>query len=201
MKKIFLTFATLTLSLFVMSQEVTKQKEVGLVFNNLNNFGLTFKTGTNNSLWRFNTLFINGNNSDEIADSLENKNKSMGFGIRIGKEYRKIIVKNLEFRYGADLSFSYNYSKYDYDDKTVNNSDRLNERTKYTPKINLVFGLNYVFNNNFIVGAEILPYFSYTTGTITEDYYYNNNKTESDISEFNYGLSNSSVLVSLAYRF
>ena len=203
MKKIFLTFATLTFSLFVMSQEVTKQKEVGLVFNNLNNFGLTFKTGTNNSLWRFNTLLISGGNHNETTDSSTNKWNNMGFNLKFGKEYRKVIVKNLEFRYGADLSFSYNKSKSDYDDKAVNNYDRFNERTTYTPKINLVFGLNYVFNNNLVVGAEALPYFSYTTGTLTTKYYYENNRNEikSDISGVDYGLSNTSVLLSLAYRF
>ncbi|MBE9468379.1 MAG: hypothetical protein IMY72_08690 [Bacteroidetes bacterium] len=200
MKKIFLTLATLSFSLLVISQEVTKQKEVGLAFRNLDNFGFTFKTGTNNSLWRFNTLFINGDNIDEIEDSLTTKRKSMGFGITIGKEYRKVIVKNLEFRYGADLSFNYRYSKYDYDDKTINNFDNSSEQTKYTPGINLVLGINYVFNNNLIVGAEVLPYFSYSTGSVTKKHS-SGDKIKSDLSQFNYGLSNTSVLVSLAYRF
>lgn len=193
----------LSMPYFVMAQEEVKQKELGLVFSNLDNFGLTFRTGTNKSLWRFNTLFINGSNNDNTADSLVNKQSNMGFGVKIGKEYRKNIAEHLELRFGADLSFSYSQSKSDYDDKTINSNDRLSEQIIYKPGVNLVFGLNYKLSSNFVTGAELLPNFSYTTGTLTEKYYYINNGDEvkSDISGFNYGLSNTSVLLSLSYRF
>jgi len=73
----------------------------------------------------------------------------------------------------------------------------------YEPGINFVFGLNYVVNDKFVIGADILPGFSYYTGTLTEMNYYINygNETKTNFSGFNYGLSNTSVLVSLAYRF
>lgn len=203
MKKSLLIILCLSMSSFLMAQEKVKQKEIGIVFSNLNNFGLTFKTGTDRSLWRFNTLFISGNNMDQTADSSVNKWHQMGFGFTLGREYRKVIVENLELRFGADISFSYSQSINDYDDKTANNFDRLSKQTTYRPGINLVFGLNYVLNDNFVIGAELLPNFSYTTGTSVEKYYYINNGDEvkRDISGFNYGLSNSSALLSLAYRF
>jgi len=189
--------------LFLMAQESMKQKEIGLVFNNLDNFGLTYRTGSDKSLWRFNTLFISGNNMDETADSSVNKQNNMGFGFKFGKEYRKDIVKNLELRFGIDLSFTYSQSKYDYNDKTVDDDDRLDEQTTYRPGINLVFGLNYVINDRIVIGAELLPNFSYTFGTSIEKYSYinNGNEVKSDISGFSYGLSNTSALISLAYRF
>jgi len=191
------------MSYSLMGQETVKQKEIGLVFSNLNNFGLTFKTGTDKSLWRFNTLFISGYNMDKNADSLVNKDSYMGFGVKIGKEYRKNIVDNLEMRFGADISFRYTQSKSDYDDKTVDDNDRLNESTTYQPGINLVFGFNYILGDNLLIGAELLPSFTYTTGESVEKHYYSNYEEEikSDISGFNYGLSNTSVLLSLAYRF
>jgi hypothetical protein len=34
------------------------------------------------------------------------------------------------------------------------------DRKTYQPGINLVFGMNYVFIDKFVVGAELLPYFS-----------------------------------------
>jgi hypothetical protein len=189
--------------LFLMAQESMKQKEIGLFFNNLDNFGLTYRTGSDKSLWRFNTLFISGNNMDETADSSVNKQNTMGFGFKFGKEYRKDIVKNLELRFGIDLSFTYSQSKYDYNDKTVDDDDRLDEQTTYRPGINLVFGLNYVINDRIVIGAELLPNFSYTFGTSTKKYSYinNGNEVKSDISGFSYGLSNTSALISLAYRF
>lgn len=203
MRKSLLILLCLFVSYFLMAQETVKQKEIGLVFNNLDNFGLTYKTGTNKSLWRFNTLFLSGNNSDLTQDSSMNKHNSLGFGIKLGKEYRKEIADNFELRYGADFSFNYSQSKNDYDDKTVSDYDRLSEQTTYRPGVNLVFGLNYIFNDYFVLGAEILPAFSYNTGKSIEKRPSINdgNEVKSDISGFNYGLSNTSVLLTLAYRF
>ena len=187
-----------------MAQEPVKQKEIGLIFSNLDNFGITYKTGTEKSLWRFNALFISGYNMDNVADSSANKQNSMGFGIKLGKEYRKVIVNNLELRYGADISFDYSHLKTDYDDKTVDDYDRLNERTTYSSGINLVLGLNYVLSKNLIIGVELLPDFSYTTGTSIEKHYYTNSadsELKTDISGFSYGFSNTSALLSVSYRF
>lgn len=203
MKKSLLILMGLSMSYFLVAQEITKQKEIGLAFNNLDNFGLTYKTGTNRSLWRFNTLFLSGYNSEESADSLLNTQSNLGFGVKLGKEYRKEVIDNLEIRFGADLSFRYTHSRSEYNDKTVDDYDRLNERTTYQPGINLVFGFNYLLGDNFLIGAELLPGFSYSTGESVEKRYYITDveETKSDISGFSYGLSNTSVLLSLAYRF
>jgi hypothetical protein len=199
---------TIILCLFVsyslIAQEPTvKQKEVGLVFSNFDSFGLTFKTGSEKSLWRFNTLLISGANMDNASDSVSDNQSNMGFSIEIGKEYRKHIIDNLEMRLGADLSFRYSQSKYDYEDKTVDGYDRLVERTTYHPGINLVFGFNYVIKDNIVLGAELLPSFNYTTGTSVEktDWKNNSEEVKTDISGFNYGLRNTYARLSVSYRF
>jgi len=203
MRKSLLILLGLSMSYALMAQEPVKQKEIGLVFSNLDNFGLTYKTGTEKSLWRFNTLFISGSTLDNIADSQENKQSNTGFGVRIGKEYRKALADKLAFRYGADLSFSYNQSTQEYKNKAIVNNERKLERTTYQPGINIVFGLNYELSDHFVLGVELLPGFSYTTGTSVEKNFSNPNDEEQkgDISGFNYGLSNSSALLSLSYRF
>lgn len=202
MKKLVILLFNLSLAYSITAQETTKQKEIGLVFNNFDNFGLTFKTGNNKSLWRFNSLFFDGSNLRKVADSLTNENNNNGVEVKIGKEYRKIIDNKLELRFGADFSFAYSYEKTNYDDKTVNNYDRFYEQNLYSPGINLVFGLNYTLSKNFIIGAELLPYLSYTIGKSTnKNNYLNNYDEKSDISEFNYGISNNSVLLSIVYRF
>lgn len=202
MKKTLMILLSLSMSYFIMAQEKEKQKEIGLVFSNLNNFGLTYKSGTDQSLWRFNTLFISGKNMEQTEDSSVYNQNRMGFGIKFGKEYRKVIVENLELRYGADISFTYSHSKTDKDDKSVNDYDWQREQTIYSPGINLVLGLNYVINDNFVIGAEMLPNFTYVKEiSETKNIYNSDEELESDNSGFNYGLSNSSVLLSLAYRF
>ena len=191
------------MSYFLMAQAPVKQKEVGLVFSSLNNFGLTYKTGTDKSLWRFNTLLLSGRNIEYVADSSENTQNSMGFEVKVGKEYRKILAENFELRYGADLSFNYSYSKYVDATTSVNGFERLREETTYRPGVNLVLGLNYLISDKLVIGAEILPYFTYSTGTSKEKNTYSNSDEEiiKDISGFNYGLSTSSVMLSLVYRF
>ncbi len=199
MKKLLIITLSLTLPLFLNAQE--KQKEVGLLFSNFDNFGLTYKTGTNKSMWRFNTLILNGSNRIEITDSLETESKGFGFSIQVGHELRTNISDNLEFRYGADLSFTYNNSEYDYDDKTIDNHDQISERSVYEPGFNFVVGLNYKINDHFILGAELLPSISYKTGTEKGKNSLDEYVLEKDISGFSYGLSNSSARLSLIYRF
>lgn len=201
MKESFIILTAILMSLSIMAQEKPKQKEIGITFMNLDNFGLTFKTGNEKSLWRFNTLLISGNNMDELSDSLDRKIRNIGFKIMMGKEWRKVIVKNFEMRYGVDLSFRYNSSDYEYNDKTINDYDRLDKSTIYEPGINLVFGFNYVLNDHLVIGAEVLPNFSYMTGTSTNTSFRDDNILESDVSGFNFGISNTSVLLSVAYRY
>lgn len=187
-----------SLSYTVFAQETVKQKEIGLVFSNLNNFGLTYKTGTERSLWRFNTVLVSGGFNESTYHNLQIIQGNFGFGVNIGKEYRKPLVENIEFRYGADLSFSLSQSKNENHQITNNIYNSLKD-TRYVPGFNFVLGLNFKFNDKFVLGAELLPGISYTYRSIVEiiDSY----ETKRDISGFNYGLSNSSVLLSFSYRF
>jgi len=203
MRKILLIIFILNISLFATSQETTKQKEIGLAFRNIDNFGITFKTGTNKSVWRFTTLIISGYDNEQIEDSIVYNLNNIGFDFAFGREYRKIITENFELRIGADITIGYDYKKNKNNDKTVTDNDALLERTMYETGINIVFGFNYVFNDNFIIGAELSPNFKCFTGkSVSKSIYTNDgNEVKSDYSGINYGLSNASVLISLAYRF
>lgn len=140
---------------------------------------------------------------DQKLDTMNYKINSFGVGIKLGKEFRKPITDFLEFRFGADFSFSYQQEKQEYIAKTTNNNIYSKDYTSFMPVANLVFGLNYVCKNNFIIGPEILPYFHYTLGTSNvKNTYINNVKEEKqDVSGFSYGLSNTSALLSVVYRF
>ena len=197
MKKLALSFIILTIALTVVAQEKPKTKEIGIVFSNLDNFGLSFKIGKEKALWRFNTMHIDGGYMEETIDSIVTKSNDIGFMFSVGREYRKSIAKNLEIRYGADLSFRYQKYEQDYND---NENTRLRTRTFYEPGFNLVFGFNYVIQEKLIIGAEILPYFSYTFGSMVDETN-DGHKVEQDISGMDYGLSNTSVVVSVGYRF
>ena len=203
MKKTILSLLLLSFSVLLTAQEPDKRKEVGIVFSNADNFGLTYKTGTEKSLWRFTTLIISGYNHEESSDSLATLFSTMGLGVKIGKEFLTHISDHLELRIGADLSFSYSRSLTETNDKTPPDNDRKVEQTTYRPGINFVMGVNYILNHNLAIGAEILPHFSYSTGKIheTSPGTHNGMSVDSDLSGYNYGISNQSVMVSITYRF
>ena len=197
MKKLVLSLFAFTIAIFVVAQEKPKIKEVGIVFSNLDNFGLSFKIGKEKALWRFNTLLIDGGIQEETMDSVVSKTNSIGFGFGIGREYRKTIANNFELRFGADVSFRYLNQKSEFNDSE---NIRSSTRRYYEPRFNLVFGFNYVIKEQFIIGIEILPHLSYTFGS-TADEISNDDKIETDISRIDYGLSNTSIMLSVGYRF
>jgi hypothetical protein len=204
MKKSLFISALLILSVIFSTQGQSKQNEVGVVFSNVNSFGLTFKTGTEKGLWRFTALSLSGNSQKNDADSSTTKNHGNGFGVKFGYEFRKTVVGNLQFRYGADLTFNFNHSKIELDDKSISQYSTTVETTTYSPGINFVLGFNYVFLNKFVVGIEALPYVAFTTGTSTDksstfNYTYPTQKTKT--TGINYGLSNTSIMISVVYRF
>ncbi len=202
MKKSFLVVLCIVLSYTLIAQESNKQKEVSIVFSNLENFGLSYKTGTEQSLWRFNTLLASGGNLNSFADSVDTTNKSLSFTVKFGKEYRKFLADNFALRVGADLSFGFSKSTNHQDDLTVDEPDEIYDRTYYSPGLNLVFGFNYYWGDHFMVGAELLPSFTYRTGTITsKSSFMDYEEMTTDISQFYYGLNSNSLLLSLSYRF
>jgi hypothetical protein len=175
-------------------------KEAGLTFRNLDNFGLNYKTGTQQSLWRFGSMYASGYSQKELSDNNGDVDQSSnGLGFRIGREYRKEIIEALQFRIGFDLSFT--WSKQEYKSTYADGSiSQMNSRNTYGPGANGVIGLNYVVKDKFLIGAEIMPGFGYSFGSTTQQYM-SNPEIERDLSGWNYDLSSSSAVLTLAFRF
>jgi len=201
MNRYLLIFLLLGITMPGMAQLKNAQQEIGLSFSNLDNFGITYKTGTKASMWRVNTVIISGNNYKEESSNDDVSQSSLGFNLQLGKEFRKEIAENLELRYGADIAFGINYSKStrEYDSNPENN--RTNERTIYRPGFNFVLGLNYVINSKIVIGAELLPHFTFNMGKTTTSLDNGNEETTEEISGFSYGISNNSAQITISYRF
>ncbi len=203
MRKLFLTSFAIAFSLFVMAQEKTRQKEVGLSFSNLDEFGITYKVGTQKSMWRFNTLLLTGGkNTLKYPEQAKVINNNFGFDLMVGREYRTSIDDNFEFRCGFDVVYGYSSAKRE-DKISLDNQDWMtskNVKSKYG--FNFVLGFNYTINHKLVLGAEVLPGINFQDGETKESYNYGNTDDETiDISGFNYGLKNSYALLTLAYRF
>jgi hypothetical protein len=200
MKKTTLIIIVLTFStMFTKGQTIDKQKEIGLIFSSLNNFGITYKTGTKEALWRFSTLFIKGSDNSHNYSTWKDTGNSFGNGIRIGKEKRKNIAKNLDFRYGFDLTFSYYHEKTATDNYIAPSNNQTNITNRYSPGMNLLIGINYWISEKFVMGAEILPYFNYSYSKFSNTF--NSVTTYHTAKGINYGLTNQSALITIAYKF
>jgi hypothetical protein len=200
MKKTLLSLLVFCGSMVAINaQEEEKRQEVGINFSSLNSFGFNYKVGTSKNLWRFNALALNLNNTKTETDDATNQGReftNIGVMVSVGKEFRKDLTKHLEFRYGFDLAFSYVY------DKNTNNSTPVffeQEGSVYTPSVAGVIGFNYVFNDHLAFGVEVLPRFSYRTGSSKETN--GTNIVDSDISGYSFGFGNSPAQLSLSYRF
>ncbi len=200
MKKTITVFMCLAMPFLMMAQEKTKQQEVGLVFNDLNNFGISYKFGDESVLTRLTLLTTSGSVSTRkqtMPNHEEGKSNHFGITFRGGEERRKPIAEKLEFRYGLDLMLSFSSTK---EENNQGNIDHLRWRS-FTPGVNFVLGFNYLISDQIILGAEIAPYVQYSITNRT----YTDNNEDQEIKEkstsFNYGLSSQSVFVTLAYRF
>ena len=199
MKKTIFVILFISLAILLNGQDTNKVKEVGITFTSLNNFGLTYRFGKEPSLWRINTIFISGNKYAETRDSVENYHSSNGYAIKIGHEFRKELKKDFWLRYGIDISFRYDKSKREYKHLNEVDPDYWYENIKYVPGINLIVGLNYIVNDNVLIGAELLPNINWTFEDFNTD---NPNQTSSKLTytQINYGISNSSILLSIIYK-
>lgn len=203
MKTKILFFILLCLPFLGNAQEIVqdkpKQKEVGIIFANLNNFGITYRIGNAPYMWRFRSLIFNGDNYKETGDVTINQRSSIGGSLNIGREKRKVIAENFEFRYGVDIGLG--IFEYKQESKTSSTNHSSSTQVFYEPTINAMIGLNYVVKDRLVIGAEILPSFTYSTGMHTYRDLANGTEEKTPTSGFRYGLTNGSALVSILYRY
>lgn len=189
MRKILLSLLVIAFAMQLSAQDNERQQEAGITFWGLNNFGLTYRTGTESGMWRFGSVLINGTRekvSNSSFDLYEEKESTMGFGLRIGREQRSSIAEDFEFRYGADIGF--NYHKFRQEVSNFNDYTRV----ILQPSFNLVLGLNYALSEKIIMGAEVMP--SITYSRLKEN-------GEPQATYIDYNISNGSAMLSLVYRF
>lgn len=198
--------AALSLSSVAQNPEDSKVKlnELGITFSDFDRFGLVYKTGRDHSLWRFQTLMVSQNNLKRTFDDYhtDSEHKNADYTVKIGRVHISEINEDFDFRFGADVFYSYSKDKEEFNIINETPAEQLNERKVNTYGVNLVFGFHHLLNEHILIGAEFLPHFSYRSGSAKE--YANNehnNPETLDISGYSYGLSNNSVQLNLIYRF
>lgn len=200
MRKIFTLSLIIFMPFLLIAQENGKIQELGLTTNNLSSVGLSYRIGNNNALWRFNT---SANNLSIMIEDNEATSwrGHLNISASIGREWRKPIGNMFELRSGVDLGFGYANDQlaYYFDTRSL-------EGKNYTliSSINGVFGFNFILGKAIVLGFEVQPIVSYSFG-LGDQSTVSLGSSEFTINEkersFNFDLSTSSALFSLAYRF
>lgn len=191
----------LSATAFAQENEKVRVKEVGLTFYNFDGFGITYRVGKENALWRFNTGF--GNGIQEYAG--DNVRSNFSIGTNVGREWRKEVTSKLDFRYGVDLQYSFATNSNENSNLT-NVSE--NKNVLHFGGINVVLGFNYEISKSVFIGAELLPFFgiNYSESESYSEFadqfgIVNITQSESSTYSNRFGIQNNSALLSVAYRF
>ena len=118
MKKLILISFCIVFYFSSFSQEKYSHKEIGVTFYNFDNYGMIFKVGQENKLWRFRLLDVKINRRDTKVDNfniLGSRQNIYSISFSAGREKRKAINEHLNFIYGIELTGGYSF-------REINNS-------------------------------------------------------------------------------
>jgi hypothetical protein len=167
---------------------------MGINTTNLSNYGLTYRLGDQNAMWRFNLLGINLNSTNTTKnDSVEGSKNELSFGFNAGREWRNALGPNFELRYGVDLSFRYWREESQPVDAY---SYEIVDGYSTGFGVNFVIGGNFIASERILIGFEFLPNMYYQTEEIE---YENGDKNSSKGLIF--GATSSNILLSVVYKF
>lgn len=203
MKRLFIAAFILAFCLPLLSigqsEKPLRNHEIGLNFSSLNSFGLNYKTGKSNTLFRISLLSLNlglNNTWGRKQDSLDYKVTGYGIGFNLGFERRIPLVKSLYFVWGLDAGCSYNYSKRKFEGFS---SEQEGSNWNVSPAISLILGAGYIVKEILVVSAEIRPSLMYTYGISKEEA--KETTKEMTTSNFSFGFTNTAASITIAYRF
>lgn len=194
-KSVLFMFLLAIIHLATVAQDINQKiHEVGISLDGPGRFGVRYRSGSENKLFRLTVLSISGgqnyyrSNSDPTS-----MNGNYGFGFNTGIEKRKIISDCLRFYYGSEILLAYGGNK--SDDPTWSHSSK---NRNVSGGLGIVLGFVYEINKDINISAEIVPSIEYSYGKSTN---VNNGVTTTHINKgFVYGLTNSVGNLTLAFR-
>ena len=213
MKKSLLFLLVIVFAMNLFAEEPKKITEIGLTTTRplYNTYNFTVKFGNEQSLIRISSLSLSEYTIEENGtmilgnDTLSVSDYDLGASLAfaVGREIRKEIDKNFEFRYGADFTFAYSsfIDSRDYDTTYT----YYRKSKTWSPGLQLVLGFNYILKDRIVFGVEVLPKLCYSYSR----YDYEKNYTASDENDiyeteyryyWNFNIS-TLALFSISYRF
>jgi hypothetical protein len=197
MKKIFYVIVALLFIQYSSAAQLANSsiRELGINLSG-STFGIRYKTGNENTLFRLTLLSLSGSSSNyKSPTNNESRSNSQGLGFNFGFEKRKLVSDGLNIYFGSDILTSYQRNTYKNNYSSISQSST---DLSLSPGLGLVLGFNYEISSKINISAEVMPSISYVytkstsnnDGTITK-----NTRTGLD-----YGLRTSGVNLTLSFN-
>jgi hypothetical protein len=195
MKKISFVIVVLVFMQYssVAQEANSRIRELGINLSG-STFGIRYKAGNENTLFRVSLLSLGGSSSKYLsASNIESTDNSQGLGFNFGFEKRKLVSDNLNFYYGSDLLTSYqrHISKNGSPTQT-------NKGFSFSPGLGLLLGFNFKISSKINISAEVMPSISYSIYKSSSEFNGTTNKTSS--TRFDYGLGTNGVNLTLSFN-
>ena len=185
-----LSFVTLS---SIAQDDGARKKELGLMISE-SNFGIRYKTGTENMLARV-TLFSVSGSSSVMKPNPDTRNLSNNFGIGFGAgiEKRRPVSNGLYLYIGPEL-----FSRYTGSLNKSKPASTEYRQNGFSAGLGCVMGFHYAISDIINISSEIIPYLSYyyTKETMSM------NETDgvNKYSGFRYGLNDYSINLTVSFN-
>ena len=128
--------------------------ELGLLLSGFDGFGLTYRIGKPHALWTIDGFDLNVSGAMFSTPGLPGRALNSRMRIVVGREYRKDISKQLQFRAGFNLGIGGTFNR---TSSVPLPQDYLDIR----PEVGALLGANYVIKDRIVIGAQVGPYLYY----------------------------------------
>ncbi len=189
----------------VAQDEPQKRQEIGLSFNNFNNFGAAYRIGNDLALWRVSINLSTNSQVEEIPnDTIKNNTDDFFLDISLGWEKRIALADRLYFRLGGDLFYQNGQTSFERVQFVPFRQNSTTEISSNGYGVRLVFGAMYQINSAIHFGFEVLPAYSWINSERKNSLTSNTtNPVENSIKTSNSGfnLNTSSVRLNFGFNF
>ncbi|MGV8092609.1 MAG: hypothetical protein AB2L24_12180 [Mangrovibacterium sp.] len=182
----FFLIITVCIANLVFSQNAQKIRELGLYTSDFNNFGIRFKTGTDDLMYRLTALSFSLSNAEyDFGIGTPQDEDEYGFHLAAGIEKPISLSERFDLFYGGEISYQYRNQ-----DVIVDEND--NYKLKFNSYgLGVVLGFSYYLSPKIKLSAEVIPGIDFVK--IKED--------DLEITGWKFGFSNESAGITLSYRF
>ena len=152
MKKLLVTLIlTFLFAGNIFSQDSSKSNEIGVYFTSTYRYGIRYKHGNENLMFRITALRFSSDSYDSEYNTGEQyESDEIGFGLNLGMEIPISITEKFNFFYGPELSGEYSYDEEKY-------VDNYTYRKVYEFGLGFIMGFAYKINTELLISVELVP--------------------------------------------